>query len=111
MSYPAYFKSYAPQINLPYPKRVNSVLSENYDILEPEKAAKCKQCGKVIFMIKGSHVTSSYTSGLTCHLQTHPVSFQEYLDQLKNTITPDNKTKFEHFQARNKLVFSRYENI
>ena len=52
-------------------------------------------------MIKGSHVTSSYTSGLTCHLQTHPVSFQEYIDQLKNTMTPDNKSKFEHFQARN----------
>ena len=77
---------------------MGSVLFEDYDILEP---AKCKQCGKVIFMIKGSHVTSSYTSGLTCHLQTHPVNFQEYLDRLKNTITPDNKTKFEHFQARN----------
>ena len=55
MSYPAYLKSHALQINLPYPRRVNSVLFEYYDILQTETEAKCKECGKLIFMIKGSH--------------------------------------------------------
>lgn len=100
MSYPAYFKSYAPEINLPYPKTVNPVIFDYYDISELDNTAKCKECGKVIFMIKGCHVTSSYTSGLTFHLPTHPVSFQEYLDKLKEKMVPDNKTKLEHFQAR-----------
>jgi hypothetical protein len=106
MSYPAYLKSYAPQINFPYPKTVKSLIYDFYEISETDEdsscQAKCKQCGKIIFIIKGSHVTSSYTSGLTSHIQNHPESFQEFLDKLKKTCVPDNKSIFDHFQAREK---------
>ena len=50
MSYPAYLKSYAPQINLPYPKTVKSLIYDFYEISETDEdcshQAKCKQCGK-----------------------------------------------------------------
>ena len=100
MSYPEYFKSYAPEINLPYAKSVNPAIFDHYDTSEVDNSAKCKKCDKVIFMMKGCHVTSSYTSGLRLHLHTHPAGLQEYLDKLKEKLVPDNKTKFEHFQVR-----------
>ena len=115
MSYPAYLKSYAPQINLPYPKTVKSLIYDFYEISETDedcsRQAKCKQCGKIIFIIKGSHVTSSYTSGLTSHIQNHPESFQEFLDKLKDTIVPDNKSMFDHFQARESRSSSMFSKL
>lgn len=109
--YHSYLKFYAPQINLPYPRCVKSVIFEFYENLDTDKyQVKCKECGKLIIVLKGSHVTSSYTSGLTFHLQTHPNLFQEYLDQLKLTMVPDNKTIHEHFKARDN-VHSHPSNI
>ena len=104
MKYHSYLKFYAPQINLPYPKCVKSIIFKFYENIETDKyQAICKECGKRIFVIEGSHVTSSYTSCLTFHLQTHPKLFQEYLDQLKFTILPDTKTIHEHFKARDNV--------
>ena len=39
--YPAYLKSYAPQINLPYPKNENSIIYEFYEILETDEDSRC----------------------------------------------------------------------
>ena len=104
MAYPSYLKSYAPQINLPYPKCVKAVIFDFYEISETDEyQAKCKECEKLIFMMKGCHVSSSFTSSLTFHLRKHPDSFQEYLDNLKCTLSPDTKSIHEHFKARNKV--------
>ena len=86
-----------------------------YEILEKDEdstcQAKCKQCGKIVFIIKGSLVSSSYTSGLTSHFQNHPETYEEFLDKLKNTIVPDNKGLFNHFQAREKGVLLYLANL
>ena len=82
-----HLKSYVQQINLPYPKSVKSIIYEFYEILETDEdsrcQAKCKQCGEIVLIIKGSHVTSSYTSGLTSHIRNRPETFEEFLDKLK----------------------------
>ena len=110
MAYPSYLKSYAPQINLPYPKRVKSLIFDFYEITDKDiYEAKCKECKKLIFVMKGCHVSSSVTSGLTFHLRKHPDLFQEYLDKLKCTVAPDNKSIHDHFKAR-KSVYSRQTN-
>jgi hypothetical protein len=91
------------------------IIYEFYEILETDEdstcQAKCKQCGKIVFIIKGSLVTSSYTSGLTSHFQNHPETYEEFLDKLKNTIVPDNKSLFNHFQAREKGVLLYLANL
>ena len=104
MAYPSYLKSYAPQINLSYPKRIKSFIFEFYEIIETDEyEVRCKECEKKIFLMKGCHVTSSYTSGLTFHLQKHPDIFLQYLEKLKGTIIPDTKSKLDHFKARERL--------
>ena len=104
MTYPSYLKSYAPQINLPYPKCVKSTIFDFYEIADRDQyEAKCKECEQNIFVMKGCHVISSFTSGLTFHLRKHPDLFQEYLDRLKYTIAPDTKSIHDHWQAKNRV--------
>ena len=103
MSYPQYVKSRAPEINLPYPKCGKPIIYEFYEIdelgVDPRKNAKCKECGEEIFVIVAKHVSSSYTSGLISHLQNHSNYWIQYLDLLKDTMSPDINTNYEHFQS------------
>ena len=104
MLYPEYIKHRKPEINLPYPKHVKSCIFDFYEISElendPRVETKCKQCESNVFMMRGANVASSYTSGLVSHLRKHSDQWQVYLDLLKDTITPDNKTPRQHFQSR-----------
>ena len=104
MLYPEYIQHRRPEINLPYPKHVKTFVFDFYHFTEsnsdPRIEAKCKHCGAMLFMMKGVQVSSSYTSGLVSHLQKHPNLWQDYLDLLKKTITPDSKTPRQHFQSR-----------
>ena len=104
MLYPEYIQHRKPEISLPYPKCTKTFIYEFYEIFEvasdPRTEAKCKQCGESVFMMRGTVVSSSYTSGLVAHLQKHPGQWNLYLDRLKDTITPDNKTPRQHYQSR-----------
>ena len=110
MLYPDYIQHRKPEIHLPYPKCIKSFLFNFYEICEsesdPRTGAKCKQCEKSVYMIRGVDVCSSYTFGLVTHLKKHPDQWQEYLDLLKESITPDTKTPRQHYQARTRCNFS-----
>ena len=110
MLYPEYIQHRKPEINLPYPKHVKSCIFDFYETSEvetdPRVEAKCKHCGKHVFMMRGTHVSSSYTSGLVSHLRKHPDQWQKYLDHLKDTITPDNKTPRQHFISKTRCYIN-----
>ena len=107
MSYPKEIKHGVPEINLPYPKTVKELIFSFYEISgdegDPRKIAKCLECEDEICMISGSNVYSSYTSGLTCHLQKHTEQWTTYLELLKDCLTPDNKSVNEHYQAMSRV--------
>ena len=113
MLYPEYIQHRKPEINLPYPKYTKTFIYEFYEIFEaandPRTEAKCKQCGESVFMMRGTIASSSYTSGLVAHLKKHPGQWNKYLDRLKDTITPDNKTPRQHYQSRIKYKVSDKE--
>ena len=104
MSYLSHFKYKAPEINLPHPRCTNNIIYNFFNITgeerNPKKVAICKNCKSHIRMIQGSNVNSSYTFGLTRHLQKHPLEWQQFLDQLGSTMMPDTKSIFEHYQTR-----------
>ena len=104
MSYPSHIKMKAPEINLPYPRCTKQIIYEYFCITgeesTPRKVAICKICKSEIRMIQGSNVYSSYTFGLTSHLQKHSSEWQKFLDQLGSTMLPDKKSAFEHYQSR-----------
>ena len=104
MLYPEYIQHRKPEIHLPYPKTVKSFIFDFYDIIEsetdPRAEAKCFECGQNISMIRGVDVCSSYTSGLVSHLRKHPLQWQIYLDLLKDSIVPDNKTPRQHYETK-----------
>ena len=52
----------------------------------------------MIQIILGSNPHSSYTRGLKYHLKTHSEEWGEYLQHLAISMSPDNKTKYEHFK-------------
>ena len=110
MLYPEYIQHRKPEINLPYPKQVKSCIFDFYEFSEletdPRIEAKCKQCESKVFMMKGNHVASSYTSLIVSHLRKHPDQWQKYLDLLRDTITPDNKTPRQHFQSRTRCYIN-----
>ena len=60
-------------------------------------------CDYELTVIIGSKVYSSYTSGMNWHLRNHPGQWQHFLDALGRTIKPDIKTKYQHYQAMNKV--------
>ena len=92
MLYPEYIQHRKPEINLPYPKQVKSCIFDFYEFSEletdPRIEAKCKQCESKVFMMKGNHVASSYTSLIVSQPRKHPDQWQKYLDLLRDTITP-----------------------
>ena len=98
MLYPEYIQHRKPEIHLPYPKRVKSFIYNFYEIVEeesdPRANAKCKKCAQSVYMMKGVDVCSSYTSVLVAHLQKHPDKWHDYLDLLKESMTPD-KNKYD----------------
>ena len=104
MLYPENIQHRKPEIYLPYPRCVKKFVYDYYDFDEsksdPRILAKCKQCGAEVFMMRGVQVSSSYTSGLVSHLRKHPKKWQEYLDLLKETLSPDTKTPRQHFESR-----------
>lgn len=110
MLYPEYIQHRKPEIHLPYPKRVKSFIFDFYEILEeetdPRTEAKCKECAQNVYMIKGEDVCSSYTSRLVSHLQKHPDKWQDYLDLLKESMTPDTKTPRQHYQSKTRSNIS-----
>ena len=115
MSYPAHIKSRAPEINLPYPRSTKTIIYEYFIITgeegTPRKVAICKTCQKEIRMMHGSNVYSSYTSGLTSHLQKHSLEWGDFLAQLGSTMMPDTKSTMEHYQSRTRQrITSKNEN-
>ena len=103
MSYPKVIKCREFKINLPYPKVIKPFIFEFFEIFgeeedDPRQTVMCKSCKTEIYMIRGRNVNSSYTFGLTCHLQKHSREWNTYLDLLKETAM-DTKSKFEHFQS------------
>ena len=62
MLYPEYIQHRKPEINLPYPKHVKTFVFDFYDLNEPKNdpriEAKCKQCGAMVFMMRGVQVSS-----------------------------------------------------
>lgn len=114
--YPAHYKAWrAPEINLPFGGQMSKVIRKYFDITnvlaedDPQKNAVCKTCGKAIMIIVGSSPYSSYTRCLKYHLKTHSLIWEDYLHNLSKVMTPDTKTKLEHFkqmQATTKITNS-----
>ena len=105
MKYPQHFRQYrAPEINLPCGGKITKVIlvyftiEDEYEKSDPRKKGYCKTCGKVINIIVGSNAQSSYTRGLKYHLKSHSKEWGEYIQNLAASMTPDTKTKYEHFK-------------
>ena len=103
--YPKHFQEYrAPEINIPFGARLTKVILRYFTIQDeneksdPRKRALCKTCDKVICIIVGSSAHSSYTRGLKYHLKSHSKEWDEYLQNLASSMTPDSKSKYEHFK-------------
>ena len=104
-NYPEHFRKFrAPEINLPYGDKLTRVILTYFTIQneneksDPRKRACCKTCDKVINVIVGSSANSSYTRGLKYHLKSHSKQWDEYLQNLAVSMTPDTKSKYEHFK-------------
>ena len=52
----------------------------------------------MIHIIVGSSAQSSYTRGLKYHFKSHIKQWDEYLQNLAASMTPDTKTKYEHLK-------------
>jgi hypothetical protein len=110
--YPDHWKHRAPQINLPFYKTDDSILKLYITdkLCGPRRVAICKECEKKFEYIYGSNAFSSYTSTLNCHLQEHTKQFQLYLNSVAENVTPDVKTKFEHYMhMENGRILSKQE--
>ena len=74
------------------------------------KIASCKSCGKEINVILGNHLNSSFSFGLTFHLQNHKVEWEQYLESLGKSMTADTKTKYEHYEKmESRSILSKEE--
>ena len=102
MADPKNFNYRPPDINLPFTRNYNLLFSYYYiDRVNngPIQTATCKLCEKVLNMISGSTVYSSYTFGLTFHLKTHPEEWVDYMGSLAGSMNPDStRLKYEHFK-------------
>ena len=107
MHYPPGLKRKAPQINLPYPRTNKDIIYEYFivdtTVKGSQQTANCKYCDFELTIIIGSNVYSSYTSGMNWHLRNHPDQWQHFLEALGRTIKPDIKTKYQHYQAMNRV--------